>query len=106
METKFTPGPWKIDPMTPLHILQEGTERGVASISHFSNVDVEKTYAANIANARLIAAAPEMYEALSRISHRAPVMGSVGEYREGQQDALDTCREIAAAALAHARGET
>lgn len=36
--------------------------------------------------------------ALTAICHRAPIMGSKGDYREGQLHALEACREVAARA--------
>lgn len=35
------------------------------------------------------------YEALMRIVNHGPIMGSTGEYREGQKDALNTTAQIA-----------
>jgi len=41
-----------------------------------------------------------LVEALEAISRRAPIAGSRDEYRRGQLDALEACREVALAALA------
>jgi hypothetical protein len=42
----------------------------------------------------------ELRVALKAVSRRAPIMGSTGDYREGQKDALQAVREQAATALA------
>jgi len=42
--------------------------------------------------------------ALEAISRRGPIMGSTGEYRRGQLDALEACRKIALAALSRPAG--
>lgn len=38
-------------------------------------------------------------DALEAIMRRVPIMGSEGEYRRGQEHALEACREIAREAL-------
>lgn len=59
--SNFTPGPWAIIHET---MVMSGN-RSIASCGgYYSNMDSEKVRAENIANARLIAAAPLMYEAL------------------------------------------
>jgi plasmid stabilization system protein ParE len=42
----------------------------------------------------------ELRKVLEAVSRRAPIMGSTGDYREGQKDALQAVREQAAFALA------
>lgn len=65
-EMKFTPAPWKV--VHEFNIEQAETRRGICSCGGYSNNrKVEETVKENIANAHLVAAAPEMYEALSRI---------------------------------------
>ena len=70
-DTKFTPGPWRADKLESFghpvwHISQED---GAPYTPNYSDVCMtcpgEKT-AVQIANAHLIAAAPELYEALER----------------------------------------
>lgn len=41
----------------------------------------------------------KLREALEAITRRAPIMGSRGDYRDGQLDALKACSEVARAAL-------
>ena len=40
----------------------------------------------------------KLAKALKAITRRVPIMGSTGEYRRGQLDALEACREVAALA--------
>lgn len=63
-ETKFTPGPWKVENSIYEHMHSEiasvasGSERGIAQVWKHPNA---------MTDARLIAAAPEMLEALKAI---------------------------------------
>ena len=41
----------------------------------------------------------KLAEALKAISRRVPIMGSQDEYRRGQLDALEACRDVALKAL-------
>lgn len=64
METKHTPGPWKINPRAKAMIMSE-SGRGIASAAVYStNTDNGEHIEENLANAKLIAAAPEMLQAL------------------------------------------
>ena len=107
-EAKFTKGPWFVDQYGHVYgweedsgnILKDACERKSVCL-----VDGRHS-AATMDDKILIAAAPEMYEALDVVAHRVPVMASEGEYRRGQEDALAVCRETALAALAKARGES
>jgi len=62
-ETKFTKGAWLVDPIAKMTVVSENG-RGITSISYSQNYDFDKVYAENKANAHLIAAAPELYDAL------------------------------------------
>ncbi len=42
-------------------------------------------------------------DALKAICRRGPIMGSTGEYRRGQLNALEACRKVVFAALAEAK---
>lgn len=64
METKHTPGPWEINPRAKAMIMSE-SGRGIASAAVYStNTGNGEHIEENLANAKLIAAAPEMLEAL------------------------------------------
>lgn len=88
-EAKFTKGPWVNSPLGPW-IIETKDEIEIADISASSLVNAT-------ANAHLIAAAPELYEALEDVL-----------YLFGQGDNPDEPKEVsvARAALAKARGET
>jgi hypothetical protein len=100
-ETKFTPGPWVVGNIFELTF---GVKRGngtepigfVYGPSLAERYDVGRTA---LANARLIAAAPELYEALERTLNwlaSYPGEGAMG---------IGGPYEQARAALAKARGE-
>lgn len=60
-ETKFTPGPWKVHPVDDCTVVaSDGSE--VAAID--GDYNQPDTWPIMEANARLIAAAPDLYEAL------------------------------------------
>jgi len=67
-KTMFTPGPWEVasDFIGPLHVRPVGQPWSVAHVGH-EDFDICE------ANARLIAAAPDLYEAL------APVLRGANE---------------------------
>jgi hypothetical protein len=60
---KFTPGPWEI--IFEFNVQKTGAKRGICSCGGYQN-NREDSYDENIANAHLIAAAPDMYEALRK----------------------------------------
>ncbi|WP_448208186.1 hypothetical protein [Azospirillum sp. sgz302134] len=62
MKTKHTPGPWWIDPKAPGGGNIQSAKGPVADARFFGNTSAEAM--ADHANARLIAAAPELLEAL------------------------------------------
>lgn len=103
METKFTPGPWSFSRSeqwgdTRFYVAQE---EGAPYTPNYSDVAtlIAETVSGEIvhiqeANARLIAAAPELFEALQRASQSA-----------GFQYMTHETRAAIEAALAKATGE-
>lgn len=55
---------------------------------------------------RLTAQRDRLLAALNGIEHRVPIMGSVGEYRAGQADALAACWQVVRSAIAAIEEET
>lgn len=109
-ETKFTPGPWKATSFT-LHTGEEVMRivptdaygiinRGPGPICEVFSQKVGIPDESCIANSKLIAAAPDLYEALEEIVQNAVV------YYEGSMDIYSEAIENARNALAKARGET
>lgn len=95
MRAAFTKGPWEARDTCSQQ------ERWVVAADHPYSTDHKLSVAREIdaeADARLIAAAPELYEALTDIRNRVlcPV---------GPTPTLDELQEIASAALAKARGD-
>ena len=91
MTTKHTPGPWTHHPEDNI-ILDASGRRLIEWQARSVSVSVEE----RDANARLIAAAPELLEALEVVLHLCTVIGAP------DGPALDMARD----ALAKARGET
>ena len=91
MKENFTPGPW-IDDMCG-HVYVNVT---------YDNGTVRKMHVATASNidARLIAAAPDMYEALKEIARADTIAHSPGKYSL----VVESCAESARAALAKADG--
>ena len=48
----------------------------------------------------------ELLEALESLTHHRPIMGSTGDYREGQVHILESVTRIAKAAIASVKGST
>ena len=96
---KHTPGPWLIEGRTIYSLMHHGWNRGVevlknrfwASCYHDRSVTDEEAEA----NARLIAAAPELLEALQMF---------LDDYESSEGDA-QSCARVARAAIAKATGE-
>ena len=62
-ESKFTPGPWRLSKFSETTV--EAGDRGICSTGGYQqNFDTERVYSENRANARLIASAPDLLEAL------------------------------------------
>ena len=99
-KTKFTPGPWLFSSYKSgtSVIVIDGKEFGVATVN-YPNRD---------ANAHLIAAAPELYEALEKIRHWGESQHkaqSKGGHATFDMMMLREQIDTAEAALAKARGE-
>jgi hypothetical protein len=92
---KHTPGPWRVGTPGPNGCHTVGTERGlmVAMVAHSINLPDQMAEATE--NARLIAAAPDLLEALQRL----------WEASEGGSDEEIRARIHARAAIAKAQGE-
>lgn len=108
METKWTPGPWKAavgdDPEDPgFNIWVVGCANKDTGVHGICSMDGPADW--NRANARLIAAAPELYEALRALRDSflfAEDDGQIGVSSEVDGDLFNAaCR-----ALAKARGES
>lgn len=70
MGTKHTPGPWEVGPVDDTvvtHVGADGVRLVVAEID--GDYNQPETWPIMEANARLIAAAPELLEALDRIQN-------------------------------------
>ena len=106
-DTKFTPGPWEKgrqgeveECFTPIHAKTHGALAQVVTEMEDFNPSYPDHLSKKIevlANAHLIAAAPELYEALETMLQFFYI-----PYSEGQKGAQDKART----ALAKARGET
>lgn len=91
MTAEFTPGPWTAlgTDFDGFDIYRRAPNEPGGLGEHIAEIDHED--ATDIANARLIAAAPDLYEALEQIAAKAGRMDDIGP--------------IAEAALKKARGE-
>lgn len=63
----FTPGPWRVHPRTSMTVMNEDGRVVATTGGYSSTTDGERVHHENEANARLIAAAPAMYEALKAL---------------------------------------
>lgn len=101
METKFTPGPWKVEPVNydgdggTLVRFNGVCIANVWGVLEYRQVDEESS-----ANAHLIAAAPELYEAMEDL-----LTVLADRKYKGFEARLESHSRIARAALAKARGE-
>ena len=93
-DTKHTSGPWRLGGPYRLTV-ETGVGDVVAMISVYPH--------GRDANAALIAAAPDLLAACEAVTRRVPVMGSRGDYRDGQLHALEACRDVVRAAIEKAR---
>jgi hypothetical protein len=103
--SKFTPGEWLVDGAT-VYALQDCVWLGLPTKENrFSaNVQGKAPEEELIANAHLIAAAPDMYEALEDLSRAYRALMKRSGY--DQSDIADSdSLEIADASLKKARGE-
>lgn len=102
-ETKFTPGPWEVHGEVEHNISRTTSVYICRSDEPWPNgqlamVNTADGFGSQVANANLIAAAPELYEALEAIA------AMLGGYA-GQPNLSGDIFKIADAALAKARGE-
>jgi len=88
---KHTEGPWDVAFDTDKHILVGCKERGICIVPNEGGADEP----IKVANARLIAAAPEMFEALETMVEMVEMNGFIRDY----------AMEIAREAIRKARGE-
>ncbi len=97
MEAKHTPGPWTAD---GLQIRDADTSLvATCAVENILNNDEET------ANAALIAAAPEMYEALNTCAEMLSVCAQVlADYPAGEGFDFDKAIRQACAAIAKAEG--
>ena len=91
---KFTPGPWTVKDSNV--ICSDGMSPTGA------NSNIMDTPSRNSANAHLIAAAPDMYEALDSL---VAVVGLTAFNHEGQRQVLQEAVDLTVAALKKAMGE-
>ncbi len=117
MNAKHTPGPWKVErkdysidlnghPHHYWEIVSPSDDRGIAIVVLPDEDRTRKTVAERKASARLIAAAPEMYEMLealiSGIDHwNEEIKKITGRYADYSWGDLETARAV----LAKARDE-
>ena len=98
MASEFTPGPWQFYPLTRNDGLNMGYIRpdpeDSREIAHLG--DMERSGDENLANALLIAAAPELLSALKLIEER------IKQCEDSTPDYVKYCRVIAKAAIAKA----
>jgi hypothetical protein len=115
MDTKFTPGPWQsqheFDSEGLMQIIGnvDGPDDGQYHYTRVCIVDDNTNDGEAAANAHLIAAAPELYEALQKIADShipdAP-SDSVGDELVWAQRHVGKLRGFAERALRKARGES
>lgn len=93
--TKHTPGPWFVDGAKPWQIILRTEKTNMLRIAS-ANTQFTRTYAAN---ARLMAAAPELLEALKNAT--SVLKAFAGHVKDG---IADVTLEQARAAIAKAEG--
>jgi hypothetical protein len=102
MSTKHTPGPWSIHPRSATSVMAEGM--GIASCAGHSDnkKDPVALCLEQEANARLIAAAPDMLEALEFSAYVIERLeNDLKKFRPGTYSGSNKAR----AAIAKAKGE-
>ena len=102
-ETKFTPGPWSVSKLIGIDDLGIVNSYGSA-VARIGNLDI-----ANPANARLIAAAPELYATLEYLlPHLAELDRAERHHNRNNPTATlhaQVCINNVLTAIAKARGE-
>ncbi len=94
---KFTKGPWRVGPVDDTLVMDANREEIAQALGDHEGEDWESVYA----NAALIAAAPDLYEALENVMHEIQFLGDEEHYF-GTTERFDAAR----VALAKARGES
>lgn len=118
----FTPGPWRYeaDEHGQHHIyggVFPGAQRASVEIADVWFIDCDEGEQLRAANAALIAAAPDLYDALQVIDASTPTQGSVDAMQSAAPgtyttDVINAMRglanigDVARAALSAAKGET
>lgn len=92
---QFTPGPWHRSPNGDY--ITDNNNCYVVQVTGASELAKPIAHA----NARLIAAAPELLEVLERLIERIDINGGLGEYKGGKAFILDDARNI----IRKAKGE-
>lgn len=94
-EAKFTPGPWWVDCHNKnVFITDSENNTAVCKIMHLRPDGAD--------NAHLIAASPELYEALA---HAEEILRDVAKVSGLTHSDAESCADTCFAALAKARGE-
>jgi hypothetical protein len=114
----FTPGPWMAaaspSSVVGWPVVRQGVGRSICSISYLPKDAAPEVYAESEANARLIAAAPDMFEALEIIWREWSLRCDPNaDFPDWPDDAMAVMNdafkngfpEKARAAIAKARGE-
>lgn len=112
---KFTPGPWFVDHKSPF-LVRAGDDIDGRHIAHIGPANCTPRFDVDEPNAKLIAAAPDLLEALEALADSAPSACCVdfhhkpGDYHDADEScpALDRYEDAclsARAAIARARGE-
>jgi hypothetical protein len=106
-ETKHTPGPWRVsEGMTPDTLLVRDDEHGIAQVWAAYKPDGPLEVGTKEANARLIAAAPELLEALRYLLNTDNVATVHAKWGEGcNREEVDAMLKQARAAIAKAEGK-
>ena len=102
METKHTPGPWVVDPDSPTDISPADDLRlGIASICHADEAGGRWEFGRQSkANAKLIAAAPDLLEALIKLHESLESLNESGDAGQMVADDVETARAAIAKAIA------
>lgn len=105
MDTKHTPGPWKVSQNVSRHVV--GPNGGIVTCGELT-WDGPGSSAVADANARLIAAAPELLEALRRMEVAANTVAYCHDKHRGNFAAalseMESDAEAARAVIAKATG--
>lgn len=100
MKTKHTPGPWKQYGLA----VRAGNRNVCSNVNAAkSGLNITEQVDAASANARLIAAAPDLLGALQSIEMRLDAYSDAD--RDMPTDSVFVCREVARAAIRKALGE-